>query len=132
MPIISFICARANRLATVDPAKIKAPTLLLYAPTDLVFYEPIVRETMQKIAEAGGSVDGVSLSGRTAISTACSQSDRRAMKSRRFWHGDTAAHAIILPIKKLRGRNRPRSFFVTQICAALMRLRLSASPPRPR
>jgi hypothetical protein len=28
-----------------------------------VFYEPIVRETMQKIAEGGGSVDGVSLSG---------------------------------------------------------------------
>jgi homoserine O-acetyltransferase len=40
-----------------------APTLVLYAPNDLVFYEPIVRETIQKIAEAGGSVDGVPLSG---------------------------------------------------------------------
>ena len=40
-----------------------APTLVLSAPNDLVFYEPIVRETMQKIAEAGGSVDGVPLSG---------------------------------------------------------------------
>jgi homoserine O-acetyltransferase len=57
-----YLC-RANQLAAVDPAKIKAPTLVLYVPNDLVFYEPIVRETMQKIAEAGGSVDGVPLSG---------------------------------------------------------------------
>ena len=56
-----YLC-KANQLATVDPAKIKAPMLLLYAPNDLVFYEPILRETMQ-IAEAGGSVDGVPLSG---------------------------------------------------------------------
>jgi homoserine O-acetyltransferase/O-succinyltransferase len=38
------------------------PTLVLYAPNDRVFYEPIVRETMQKIAEAGGS-DSAQLSG---------------------------------------------------------------------
>jgi homoserine O-acetyltransferase len=57
-----YLC-KANQLAAVDAAKIKAPTLVLYAPNDLVFYEPIVRETMQKIAEAGGSVDGVPLSG---------------------------------------------------------------------
>jgi hypothetical protein len=46
-----YLC-KANQLAAVDPAKIKAPTLVLYAPNDLVFYEPIVRETMQKIATA--------------------------------------------------------------------------------
>jgi homoserine O-acetyltransferase/O-succinyltransferase len=57
-----YLC-KANQLAAVDPAKIKAPALLLYAPNDLVFYEPIVRETVQKIAEVGGSVDGVPLSG---------------------------------------------------------------------
>jgi homoserine O-acetyltransferase len=50
-------------LAAVDPAKIKAPALVLYAPNDLVFYEPIVRETVQKITEAGGSVEGAPLPG---------------------------------------------------------------------
>jgi homoserine O-acetyltransferase/O-succinyltransferase len=57
-----YLC-KANQLAAVDPAKIKAPTLVLYAPNDLVFYEPIVRETIQKIAEAGGSVESAPLSG---------------------------------------------------------------------
>jgi homoserine O-acetyltransferase/O-succinyltransferase len=57
-----YLC-KANQLAAVDPAKIKPPTLVLYAPNDLVFYEPIVRDTMQRIAEAGGSVDSAPLSG---------------------------------------------------------------------
>lgn len=57
-----YLC-KANQLAAVDPAKIKAPTLVLYAPNDLVFYEPIVRETLQKIAEAGGSVESGTLVG---------------------------------------------------------------------
>ncbi len=55
-----YLC-KANQLAAVDPAKIKA--LVLYAPNDLVFYEPIVQETMRKIAEAGGSVEGAPLPG---------------------------------------------------------------------
>src|SRR5207344_2070236 len=46
-----YLC-KANQLAAVDPAKIKAPALVLYAPNDLVFYEPIVQETMRKIAAA--------------------------------------------------------------------------------
>jgi|SRR5690349_15444525 pimeloyl-ACP methyl ester carboxylesterase len=62
MPIIFCICA-ANQLAAVDPAKIKSPVLVLYAPNDLVFYEPIVRETLQKIAEAGGLVESGTLVG---------------------------------------------------------------------
>ncbi len=57
-----YLC-KANQLAAVDPAKIKSPALVLYAPNDLVFYEPIVQETMQKIAEAGGSVEGGKLMG---------------------------------------------------------------------
>jgi homoserine O-acetyltransferase/O-succinyltransferase len=57
-----YLC-KANQLAAVDPAKIKAPALVLYAPNDLVFYEPIVRETIQKITEAGGSVESAPLSG---------------------------------------------------------------------
>jgi homoserine O-acetyltransferase/O-succinyltransferase len=57
-----YLC-KANQLAAVDPAKIKSPALVLYAPNDLVFYEPIVQETVQKIAEAGGSVEGGKLMG---------------------------------------------------------------------
>jgi homoserine O-acetyltransferase/O-succinyltransferase len=57
-----YLC-KANQVAAVDPAKIKSPALVLYAPNDLVFYEPIVRETLQKIAEAGRSVESGTLVG---------------------------------------------------------------------
>ena len=57
-----YLC-KANQLAAVDPANIKTPALVLYAPNDLVFYEPIVRETLEKIAEAGGSVQSGTLVG---------------------------------------------------------------------
>jgi len=57
-----YLC-KANQLAAVDPANIKAPVLVLYAPNDLIFYEPIVRETLEKIAAAGGSVGGGALVG---------------------------------------------------------------------
>lgn len=57
-----YLC-KANQLASVDPAHIKAPALVLYAPNDLIFYEPIVRETLQRIAEAGGSVESGTLVG---------------------------------------------------------------------
>ena len=51
-----YLC-KAIQLAAVDPAKIKMPTLVLYAPNDLIFYEPIVEDTIQKIAAAGTSVE---------------------------------------------------------------------------
>jgi homoserine O-acetyltransferase len=57
-----YLC-KANQLAAVDPAKIKVPALVLYAPNDLVFYEPIIQETIQKIAAAGGSVESGTLVG---------------------------------------------------------------------
>ncbi len=57
-----YLC-KANQLASVDPAHIRVPALVLYAPNDLVFYEPIVRETLQKIAESGGSVESGTLVG---------------------------------------------------------------------
>ena len=57
-----YLC-KANQLAAVDPANIKAPALVLYAPNDLVFYEPIVRETLQKITGAGGSAESATLVG---------------------------------------------------------------------
>jgi homoserine O-acetyltransferase len=44
--------AKANQLANVDPGKIKVPTLVLYAPGDLVFYAPSVEAEVAKIAGA--------------------------------------------------------------------------------
>jgi homoserine O-acetyltransferase len=41
---------KANQLASADPMKIKAPALILYAPTDLVFYAPFVEQTAKAIA----------------------------------------------------------------------------------
>src|SRR3984893_5947314 len=41
-----YLC-KAAQLASVDPTKIKAPTLVLYAPNDLIFFEPIVEDTIQ-------------------------------------------------------------------------------------
>ena len=57
---------KANQLANVDPASIKAPVLVLYAPTDLVFYAPRVEaEAKEMHAETGqlpgpnGHINGV-------------------------------------------------------------------------
>jgi homoserine O-acetyltransferase/O-succinyltransferase len=57
-----YLC-KANQLASVDPTKIKVPTLALYTPNDLIFYEPIVEDTIQKIAAAGTSVESGTLTG---------------------------------------------------------------------
>jgi homoserine O-acetyltransferase len=54
---------KANQLAAADPAKIKAPMLLLYSPTDLVFPATLVVDAAQKIARAGGKVDTGQLPG---------------------------------------------------------------------
>jgi len=43
---------KANQLANVDPSKIKVPTLVLYAPGDLVFYAPALEAEVAKIAGA--------------------------------------------------------------------------------
>ena len=57
-----YLC-KANQLASVDPANIKVPVLALYAPNDLLFYEPLVEETIQKIAAAGTPVESGTLIG---------------------------------------------------------------------
>jgi homoserine O-acetyltransferase len=57
--------AKANQLAAVDPANIKVPALVLYAPNDLIFYEPLVQETIQKIAAGGTPVENGTLPGPT-------------------------------------------------------------------
>jgi homoserine O-acetyltransferase/O-succinyltransferase len=57
-----YLC-KANQLASVDPTKIKVPTLVLYASSDLIFYEPIVEDTIQKIAAVGTPVESGTLPG---------------------------------------------------------------------
>jgi len=54
---------KANQLANADPAKIKAPTLILYSPNDLVFYPPYVEAAAKAIAAGGTSVDIAPLPG---------------------------------------------------------------------
>ncbi|MBS0247402.1 MAG: homoserine O-acetyltransferase [Proteobacteria bacterium] len=55
--------AKANQLANADPAKIKAPALILYSPTDLVFYAPLVEAGAKKIAAGGTPVETAQLPG---------------------------------------------------------------------
>jgi homoserine O-acetyltransferase/O-succinyltransferase len=57
-----YLC-KAIQLAAVDPANIKVPTLVLYAPTDQIFAESSVLETIHKMADAGGSVESATLLG---------------------------------------------------------------------
>ncbi|HZA92203.1 MAG TPA: homoserine O-acetyltransferase [Gemmatimonadales bacterium] len=54
---------RANQLASADPAKIKAPTLLVYSPTDLVFPRLWIERTASALREIGTPVDVVPLHG---------------------------------------------------------------------
>jgi len=54
---------KANQLAAADPDKIKTPALILYSPTDLVFYAPYVEENAKKIASHGTPVETMPLPG---------------------------------------------------------------------
>ena len=65
---------------------------------------------------------------RTVISTACSQSSRRAIKSRRFWHGNHAAQSITLMIKNA-GPNGPARCLYCSVEPPAMP---SPSPLHPR
>jgi homoserine O-acetyltransferase len=65
---------KANQLASADPSRIKAPALVLYSPTDVVFYAPFVEEAAKRIpgAETGtitgpnGHLNGVLAIGQAA------------------------------------------------------------------
>jgi homoserine O-acetyltransferase len=64
---------KANQLASADPAKIKAPALVLYSPTDLVFPAPLVEEAAKKMSGAEtGTIAGPNghLNGVLAITQA--------------------------------------------------------------
>jgi homoserine O-acetyltransferase len=65
--------ARANQLASADSRRMKAPTLVLYTPTDLVFYAPFVESAAARISAAQtGTITGPNghLNGVLAISQA--------------------------------------------------------------
>jgi homoserine O-acetyltransferase len=55
--------AKANQLASADPGKIKAPTLIVYTPSDLIFYPPYVEDNAKKIASNGTPVEMAQLQG---------------------------------------------------------------------
>jgi homoserine O-acetyltransferase len=64
---------KANQLASADPSKIKASALVLYSPTDVVFYAPFVEEAAQRISGAEtGTITGPNghLNGVLAIAQA--------------------------------------------------------------
>jgi homoserine O-acetyltransferase len=54
---------KANQLAAADPDKIKTPALILYSPTDLVFYAPYVEANAKRIAGHGTKVEIAPLPG---------------------------------------------------------------------
>ena len=54
---------KANQLASADPARIKAPTLLINAPTDLVFPQAWVDRTAKAIEGAGTPLERATVEG---------------------------------------------------------------------
>lgn len=54
---------KANQLAAADLGKIKIPVLVLYAPTDLVFQQPLIEDTVRKLSAAGAPVETGQLAG---------------------------------------------------------------------
>jgi homoserine O-acetyltransferase len=63
---------KANQLAAADASKIKTPALILYAPTDLVFYAPYVEQVAKAIGAETGQLPGPNghLNGVAAIAQA--------------------------------------------------------------
>jgi homoserine O-acetyltransferase len=55
--------AKANQLFSADPSKIKVPALIINTPTDLVFPEALVEETVKTIAANGTPVETAKLVG---------------------------------------------------------------------
>ena len=54
---------KANQLAAADPSKIKAPTLIVSTPTDLVFPPAWIERTAAAIRAAGTPVETLTISG---------------------------------------------------------------------
>jgi homoserine O-acetyltransferase len=54
---------KANQLGSADPQKIKAPALVLYSPSDLVFQRPQVEAVVKTMVEGGAPVEMAALPG---------------------------------------------------------------------
>ncbi len=54
---------KANQLAMTDPARIKVPTLMIYTPTDLVFFPPSIEASAKAIAASGTPVETAQIVG---------------------------------------------------------------------
>ncbi len=54
---------KANQLAAADPAKIKAPTLIVSTPTDLVFPPVVIERTAAALKAAGTPVETMTIGG---------------------------------------------------------------------
>ena len=78
-----YLC-KAIQLTAVDPANIKVPALVLYAPTDQIFAESSIEETIQKIAGAGGSVQSATLLGPNGHLNAITEIGQAANKITAF------------------------------------------------
>lgn len=63
---------KANQLASADPSRIKAPTLIVYTPTDVVFYAPYVEQAAKTIGAETAQLSGPNghLNGVVAIGQA--------------------------------------------------------------
>jgi homoserine O-acetyltransferase len=49
---------KANQLADADPSKIKIPALVIYTPTDEIFYAPYVEEAAKKMNAQTATISG--------------------------------------------------------------------------
>lgn len=78
-----YLC-KAIQLAAVDPANIKVPALVLYAPTDQIFAESSIQETIQKIGAGGGSVESATLMGPNGHLNAITEIGQAANKITAF------------------------------------------------
>ena len=78
-----YLC-KAIQLTAVEPANIKVPALVLYAPADQIFAESSVQETIQKIGAAGGSVESATLVGPNGHLNAITEIGQAASKITAF------------------------------------------------
>lgn len=78
-----YLC-KAIQLTAVEPANIKVPALVLYAPTDQIFAESSVQETIQKIGATGGSVESATLVGPNGHLNAITEIGQAASKITAF------------------------------------------------
>jgi homoserine O-acetyltransferase/O-succinyltransferase len=78
-----YLC-KAIQLTAVEPAYIKVPALVLYAPTDQIFAESSVQETIQKIGATGGSVESATLVGPNGHLNAITEIGQAASKITAF------------------------------------------------